>query len=88
MVIHEAALLGTPILTTETSSAVEMVQDTGFGWVCPNTQAGITQGLRRLLDAPQMLRAQREALDGVAFDAAAARRKFSELINGYDEDTT
>lgn len=88
MVIHEAALLGTPILTTETSSAVEMVQDTGFGWVCPNTQAGITQGLRQLLDAPQMLRAQREALDGVAFDAAAARRKFSELINGYEEDTT
>ena len=46
------------------------------------------QGLRQLLDAPQMLRAQREALDGVAFDAAAARRKFSELINGYEEDTT
>ena len=88
MVIHEAALLGTPILTTETSSAVEMVHDTGFGWVCPNTQAGITQGLRQLLDAPQKLRAQREALDGVAFDAAAARRKFSELINGYEEDTT
>lgn len=56
MVIHESALLGTPILTTETSSAVEMVKDTGFGWVCPNTQAGITQGLRRLLDEPQMLR--------------------------------
>lgn len=35
-----------------------------------------------------MLWAQREALDGVAFDAAAARRRFSELINGYDEDTT
>lgn len=88
MVIHEAALLCTPILTTETSSAVEMVQDTGFGWVCPNTQEGITQGLRRLLDEPQMLQTQREALDGVAFDAAAARRRFSELINGYEEDTT
>ena len=62
MVIHESALLGTPILTTETSSAVEMVKDTGFGWVCPNTQAGITQGLRQLLDAPQMLQTQREAL--------------------------
>ena len=88
MVIHEAALLGTPILTTETSSAVEMVQDTGFGWVCPNTQAGITQGLRQLLAAPQTLQVQREALDGVTFDAAEARRKFSELIDGYDEDTT
>lgn len=88
MVIHESALLGTPILTTETSSAVEMVKDTGFGWVCPNTQAGITQGLRRLLDEPQMLRTQREALGGVAFDVTAAKRKFSELINGYDEDST
>lgn len=88
MVIHESALLGTPILTTETSSAVEMVKDTGFGWVCPNTQAGLTQGLRRLLDAPQMLRTQREVLGGVAFDVTAAKRKFSELINGYDEDTT
>ena len=88
MVIHEAALLGTPILTTETSSAVEMVQDTGFGWVCPNTQEGITQGLRQLLDAPQMLWTQCEALDGAAFDVTEARRKFSELIDGYDEDAT
>lgn len=88
MVIHEAALLGTPILTTETSSAVEMVKDTGFGWVCPNTQAGITQGLRRLLDEPQMLQTQREALDRVTFDVTEARRKFSELINGYEQDTT
>ena len=86
MVIHEAAVLGTPVLATETSSAVEMVRDAGIGWVCPNTQEGITQGLRRLLNEPQMLQTQREALSKVAFDATGARRKFSELINGYENE--
>jgi len=53
MVIGEAACLGTPVLTTETSSAKEMVEDTGFGWVCPNSVAGLTEGLRAFLQAPE-----------------------------------
>lgn len=83
MVINESAFLGTPVLTTETSSAVEMVQNTGFGWVCPNTQEGIAQGIARILADPQMLRKKRNGLCAAVFDNTEARRGFSELINGY-----
>lgn len=85
MVICEAAFLGTPVLTTATSSAIEMVQDTGFGWVCPNTQGGITQGIRRLLDAPQRLQEAQETLYAAVFDNTEARCRFSELINEYEK---
>ena len=85
LVIREAACLGTPVLTTETSSAVEMVQATGWGWVCPNTQDGITQGIQQLLDSPQELQKRQKTLCDTVFDNSEARRKFSELINGHEK---
>ena len=85
MVIREAACLGTPVLTTATSSAVDMVQEACIGWVCANTQDGITQGIRQLLDDPQQLQDIRTALHTAKFDNTEARRKFSELINGYEK---
>lgn len=84
MVIHESACLGTPILTTETSSAVEMVARTGFGWVCPNTQDGITRGIEMLLDDPRLIQEARRRLGNVTFDNTEAVQKFSELVHGYD----
>lgn len=81
MVIGETASLGTPILTTQTSSAVEMVQNTGFGWVCPNTQNGITQGIKQLLNSPQELSEKQITLRSAVFDNAAAKQSFSKLIN-------
>lgn len=53
MVIGEAACLGTPVLTTETSSAKEMVEATGYGWVVENSIEGLTQGLEAFLQNPQ-----------------------------------
>ena len=85
MVIHEAACLGTPILTTETSSAVEMVEQTGFGWVCPNTQDGIRRGIEMLLENPRLIRETRRHLDNARFDNAEAVQNFSELVHGYDQ---
>ena len=38
LVIGEAAALGTPILSVETSSAREMIAETGYGWVCDNSE--------------------------------------------------
>ena len=37
MVIGESAFLGTPILSTRTSSAKEMIEEKGYGWVCENS---------------------------------------------------
>ena len=85
MVICEAASLGTPILTTQTSSAVEMVQNTSFGWVCPNTQEGITQGIKQLLNSPHELTEKQKTLRTAIFDNTAARQSFLELINNYEK---
>lgn len=49
LVIAEAACLGTPILSTETSSARQMIEKTGFGWVCGNSEMAMEEMLRALL---------------------------------------
>ena len=49
MVYNEAAAFGTPVFTTETSSAVEMVADCDIGWVCGNTDDDIERLLCSVL---------------------------------------
>lgn len=49
LVIGEAACLGTPVLSTETSSAREMLIQTGFGDVCENSVEGLTAALKAQL---------------------------------------
>lgn len=46
MVFDEARVFKTPILTTNTSSAVEMVENTHSGVVCGNTDEEIERGLK------------------------------------------
>ena len=80
LVIGEAASLGTPILTTETSSAVDMVEDTGYGWVCQNSVEGITEKVRELLaDRNEILR-KSIFLQQSAFDNRIALVQFDELL--------
>ena len=81
LVIAEAAALGVPTLTTETSSARELVERTGFGWVCENSEAGVRQGLQFLLDHPEAVEAKRTALRAVRLDNRAAAQRFMELID-------
>lgn len=45
MVIDEAYALGLPVLTTETTSAHDMVTERQCGWVCENTQEAINEAL-------------------------------------------
>lgn len=80
MVIGEAACLGTPILSTETSSAREMVEETGYGWVCENSVKGITEGLRMLTEDPDLLKKRRNFLEDLTLDNTRAKRGFLELI--------
>ncbi len=50
MVFDEAACLGVPVVTTQTLSAVEMVEKRGLGIVCPNSQDGIAEGLKQAVE--------------------------------------
>lgn len=48
MVFDEAKILRLPVLTTETTSAYEMIANEGFGIMCENSQRGITEMLSKL----------------------------------------
>lgn len=82
LVIGEAAALGTPILSTETSSAREMVEQPGLGWVVENSEEGIRRGLERLLAEPALLREKKELLRQRRTDNGAAHREFLDLVYG------
>ncbi len=56
MVFDEAASLGVPVLATQTTSTDEMILKENAGYVCDNSQDGITQALIDILKNPQMLK--------------------------------
>ena len=80
MVIAEAACLATPVLSTRTSSAEEMITDTGYGWVCDNSVEGMRGALEELIRSPEDLRQKRQALSRMSFDNTLAISGFEQLI--------
>lgn len=51
MVFAEAEILQIPVLTTNTTSAIELVQERDCGWVCDQGVAAVEDGLRRAIAA-------------------------------------
>lgn len=80
MVIHEAAVLGTPILSTKTSSAEEMIQERGLGWVCENSVEGMADMLTRLLADPKLLEEKKNQLERQKFDNGRSEDQIRQII--------
>lgn len=80
LVIGEAACLGTPILSTETSSAREMIEKTGYGWVCENSEEAMQEALQRLLADTSVLDEKKLALTDREFGNEVAVSQFEKLI--------
>lgn len=55
MVFGEASCLGVPILSTETCSALELVQNRNIGLVVPNNFDGLLNGVRKIITDPQCI---------------------------------
>lgn len=81
MVIGEAARLGTPVLSTRTSSAEEMIAETGLGWVCDNSVAGMEEGLSLLLKGIRLLEEKKKNLSDVVLDNQDAVSGFNKIID-------
>ena len=62
LVIGEAACLGTPILSTKTSSAMEMIVNRGFGWVCENSEEAIVEKLKEILNNTSCIYEKKEEI--------------------------
>ena len=81
MVIGEAAVLGTPVLSTQTLSSDEMITRRGIGWVCENSVDGIRKGIKHLVAHSDEVREKSAFLHTLAFDNADAVEQFKKMID-------
>lgn len=63
MVIGEAQILGIPVVSTETLSSREQIDDGKNGFVCDNSEEGIFDMLCGLLKKPEMIKELRPIAD-------------------------
>ncbi len=80
MVIAEAACLGVPVLTTKTSSAEEMVEHTGYGWVCDNDVDSIRNAVMHLIHNPKLIEECSKFLKEQSFNNDLALAQFEKLL--------
>lgn len=80
MVIEEAVSLGIPVLTTNTTSSKEMVEQTGAGWVCDNSEESLSEMLCNILSNPVKLKEKKKLLQQLRMDNAAAQEQLLHLI--------
>lgn len=84
MVFEEAKCVGLPILTTRTTSASEMVENTNSGWTCHNSSDGIKETLKYILDNRDEHSKIKENLKNKMFTNELALKQFNIMINGED----
>ena len=82
MVFDESAFLGVPVLATKTTSTDEMIIQSGYGFVCENSQDGITNVLMEILNNPKQLEEVTNKLKNGIFANDERIRRFTEIING------
>ena len=80
LVVGEAACLKTPILSTQTSSAREMIEATGYGWVCENTEPAMQEALTHLLQNRSAIDERRKTLANMEIGNALAISQFAQLV--------
>jgi len=83
MVFAESMLLGVPVLTTETCSAKELVGDMGF--VCENSEEGIYQAIKYVLDNKAELNKKTDNLKNYSFNNNWIEEKFKKVLKLNDE---
>lgn len=54
MVMMEAIILGTPMLSTNVSGASDMLDDGKYGMIVENSEEGLYQGLKKVLTEPDL----------------------------------
>lgn len=82
MVFGEAACLGVPVLSTETCSAVELVQNRKIGIVVSNNYDGILKGLEQFITNP--LYFNKTNPTGLNKYALNQLNSYIKLINDYE----
>ncbi len=79
MVYGESMILGCPVLTTNTCSSKEMIPPE-YGYICENSEEGIYNGLKEVLENPKLVAEKRENLKSFQYDNDAIVEKLLDLI--------
>ena len=80
LVLIESMILGTPVLTTKTIAAEEIVPEE-YGWICDNSQEGIYSLLKSILSKKTLLEEKKANLKNYKFDNDSIKLKYEEIIN-------
>lgn len=87
MIIGEAACLGLPVLTTETTSARDMVAQTELGWVCENDTQALCDALLAVADRA-LLHEKKARLLQTEPNNDTALLQFARLVAAQTEEGT
>ena len=84
LVLCEAMAVGTPIVATRTMAAEEFLEESRYGIVTGHSDEEICEGLRRMLDDPQLRRHYREQglQRAEQFSSVRTMQQFDELVCG------
>jgi len=80
MVIGEAAYLGVPVISTKTSSAVELIERKGYGWVCENSEEGITSVIDFLTENTDLIEKVRQKLKNEIINNSIAENEINKIL--------
>lgn len=81
MVIDEARCLGVPILSTETTSTQDMIIDNNSGWVCENSQEGLTETLYKLVSQKELLTQKKQQMQQKEVNNNIAVQQFRDMLD-------
>ena len=81
MVFGESKSLGLPVISTDTTSAKEMILEGKEGLVCENSTEGIYQSLKLIMDDPSMIDGWKFYLQNRAADNDLPLEQFHKLVN-------
>ncbi|MBQ4630513.1 MAG: glycosyltransferase [Clostridia bacterium] len=79
MVYSEAEILGLPVITTETISSKEFIEDKNNGFVCKNDDNSLYEIMKEILDSSHKLNCCREALNKEC-DFVESKNEFIKLL--------
>ncbi len=77
MVYGEAAFFGLPVFTTDTTSARELIEAQGVGFVCENTDEAIEKDLEKLLENSEMIS---EKAKKIKISNESALKEFEKIL--------
>ena len=78
----EAIMLNVPVISTNVSGANEIIQEAGCGEVVDSTEDGIYNGIKKILDHPNLLKEWKDILKSTKYKFSPQQRfkKFENII--------